>query len=202
MWGHLNGRSAGERSDLIRRDRAVVWHPYTPLVDTDDPLPVVGPRLAGVGLAVGEEHDLIERRVLVFQVERAAGDDVEDEASYVSVAYRDASKGCRSWQELEVESSDTPFCKAKLGKSLGRSSNACIGDKHELVTLRTWPFTSAGAKTLPLTWSICKARQGSPNSFLRDLTTPLFHLSLVMPSFEAQGLKLGRALPFQVRHIV
>ena len=111
------------------------------------------------------------------------------------MAYRDASKGWRSWQELEVESSDTPFCKAKLGKSLGRSSNACIGDKHELVTLRTWPFTSAGAKTLPLTWSRRPGKE-FPNSFLRDLTTPLFHLSLVMPSFEAQGLKLGRALPF------
>jgi adenosylmethionine-8-amino-7-oxononanoate aminotransferase len=29
-------------SDLLRRDRMSVWHPYTPLADPDDPLPVVG----------------------------------------------------------------------------------------------------------------------------------------------------------------
>jgi adenosylmethionine---8-amino-7-oxononanoate aminotransferase len=28
--------------DLVRRDRAVIWHPYTSLADPDDPLPVVG----------------------------------------------------------------------------------------------------------------------------------------------------------------
>jgi adenosylmethionine-8-amino-7-oxononanoate aminotransferase len=39
--------------DLVRRDRAAVWHPYTPLADPDDPLPVVGAEAEFLELADG-----------------------------------------------------------------------------------------------------------------------------------------------------
>jgi adenosylmethionine-8-amino-7-oxononanoate transaminase/dethiobiotin synthase len=32
---------SGRECDLLKRDRAAIWHPYTPLADPDDPLPVV-----------------------------------------------------------------------------------------------------------------------------------------------------------------
>jgi adenosylmethionine-8-amino-7-oxononanoate transaminase/dethiobiotin synthase len=50
---HLSAppRDAGE--DLVRRDRAAVWHPYTPLAGADDPLPVVGAEAEFLELADG-----------------------------------------------------------------------------------------------------------------------------------------------------
>jgi adenosylmethionine-8-amino-7-oxononanoate aminotransferase len=39
--------------DLIRRDRAAVWHPYTSLAEPEDPLPVVGARAEYLELADG-----------------------------------------------------------------------------------------------------------------------------------------------------
>jgi adenosylmethionine-8-amino-7-oxononanoate aminotransferase len=39
--------------DLVRRDRVVAWHPYTPLADSDDPLPAVGARDEFIELADG-----------------------------------------------------------------------------------------------------------------------------------------------------
>jgi adenosylmethionine-8-amino-7-oxononanoate aminotransferase len=53
----LNVRRADERSDLIRRDSAVIWHPYTPLINLDDPLPVVG--------AEGEFLELADGRRII-----------------------------------------------------------------------------------------------------------------------------------------
>jgi adenosylmethionine-8-amino-7-oxononanoate aminotransferase len=50
---HLTNRPADPAADLIRRDRAVVWHPYTPLADPDDPLPVVGAEAEFLELADG-----------------------------------------------------------------------------------------------------------------------------------------------------
>jgi adenosylmethionine-8-amino-7-oxononanoate aminotransferase len=44
-------------ADLIRRDRAAVWHPYTSLADPEDPLPVVG--------AEGEYLELADGRKLI-----------------------------------------------------------------------------------------------------------------------------------------
>ena len=41
------------RRDLIRRDRAAVWHPYTSLGDPDDPLPVIGATAEFLELADG-----------------------------------------------------------------------------------------------------------------------------------------------------
>ncbi len=41
------------KSDLLRRDRAAVWHPYTPLAGADDPLPVVGAEAEFLELADG-----------------------------------------------------------------------------------------------------------------------------------------------------
>jgi adenosylmethionine-8-amino-7-oxononanoate aminotransferase len=46
-------RSASFATDLIRRDRTAVWHPYTPLADPDDPLPVVAARDEFLELADG-----------------------------------------------------------------------------------------------------------------------------------------------------
>jgi adenosylmethionine---8-amino-7-oxononanoate aminotransferase len=40
-------------ADLIHRDRAAVWHPYTALADPDDPLPIVGARDEFLELADG-----------------------------------------------------------------------------------------------------------------------------------------------------
>jgi adenosylmethionine-8-amino-7-oxononanoate aminotransferase len=40
-------------TELVRRDRAAVWHPYTALADPDDPLPVVGTRNEFLELADG-----------------------------------------------------------------------------------------------------------------------------------------------------
>lgn len=39
--------------ELVRRDRAAVWHPYTSLADPDDPIPVVGARHEFIELADG-----------------------------------------------------------------------------------------------------------------------------------------------------
>jgi adenosylmethionine-8-amino-7-oxononanoate aminotransferase len=50
---HLAVQPKKEASDLIRRDRATVWHPYTPLADADDPLPVVGAEAEFLELADG-----------------------------------------------------------------------------------------------------------------------------------------------------
>jgi adenosylmethionine---8-amino-7-oxononanoate aminotransferase len=41
LFDHLSAADAGGGADLVARDRAAVWHPYTPLADFDDPLPVV-----------------------------------------------------------------------------------------------------------------------------------------------------------------
>lgn len=49
----LTTRPAGPAVDLVRRDRAAVWHPYTPLADPDDPLPVVGAEAEFLELADG-----------------------------------------------------------------------------------------------------------------------------------------------------
>jgi adenosylmethionine-8-amino-7-oxononanoate aminotransferase len=49
----LNAVPPESTADLIRRDRAAVWHPYTPLVDADDPLPVISAREEFVELADG-----------------------------------------------------------------------------------------------------------------------------------------------------
>jgi adenosylmethionine-8-amino-7-oxononanoate aminotransferase len=43
----------GAAGDLVRRDRAVAWHPYTSLADTDDPLPAIGARDEFIELADG-----------------------------------------------------------------------------------------------------------------------------------------------------
>jgi adenosylmethionine-8-amino-7-oxononanoate aminotransferase len=40
-------------ADLVRRDRAAVWHPYTALAGADDPLPVVGATAEYLELADG-----------------------------------------------------------------------------------------------------------------------------------------------------
>ena len=45
------GLTAAE--DLVHRDRAAVWHPYTPLATPDDPLPVVGAQDEFIELADG-----------------------------------------------------------------------------------------------------------------------------------------------------
>jgi adenosylmethionine-8-amino-7-oxononanoate aminotransferase len=50
---HLTTRPADPAAHLIGRDRAVVWHPYTPLADPDDPLPVVGAEAEFLELADG-----------------------------------------------------------------------------------------------------------------------------------------------------
>jgi adenosylmethionine-8-amino-7-oxononanoate aminotransferase len=50
---HLDARPADRAADLVRRDRAVVWHPYTALGDPDDPLPVVGAEAEFLELADG-----------------------------------------------------------------------------------------------------------------------------------------------------
>jgi adenosylmethionine-8-amino-7-oxononanoate aminotransferase len=46
-------RPAGPSADLVCRDRAAVWHPYTSLADPDDPLPVVGAEAEFLELADG-----------------------------------------------------------------------------------------------------------------------------------------------------
>jgi adenosylmethionine-8-amino-7-oxononanoate aminotransferase len=46
-------RSASFAADVVRRDRAAVWHPYTPLADPDGPLPVVAARDEFLELADG-----------------------------------------------------------------------------------------------------------------------------------------------------
>jgi adenosylmethionine-8-amino-7-oxononanoate aminotransferase len=46
-------RLSSPAPDLVRRDRAAVWHPYTPLADPDDPLPVVAARDEFLDLADG-----------------------------------------------------------------------------------------------------------------------------------------------------
>jgi adenosylmethionine-8-amino-7-oxononanoate aminotransferase len=50
---HLSAEDFGGGGDLIARDRAAVWHPYTPLADPDDPLPVVGATAEFLELADG-----------------------------------------------------------------------------------------------------------------------------------------------------
>jgi adenosylmethionine-8-amino-7-oxononanoate aminotransferase len=50
---HLTAPPADPSADLVRRDRAAVWHPYTPLADPDDPLPVVGAEAEFLELADG-----------------------------------------------------------------------------------------------------------------------------------------------------
>jgi adenosylmethionine-8-amino-7-oxononanoate aminotransferase len=46
-------KSSARSSELVRRDRASVWHPYTSLTDPDDPLPVVGADAEFLELADG-----------------------------------------------------------------------------------------------------------------------------------------------------
>jgi adenosylmethionine-8-amino-7-oxononanoate aminotransferase len=49
------GRAHDSSADLIRRDRAAVWHPYTSLCEPDDPLPVVGAEAEYLELADGRK---------------------------------------------------------------------------------------------------------------------------------------------------
>jgi adenosylmethionine-8-amino-7-oxononanoate aminotransferase len=42
LVGNMHSALSTQHSALVRRDRAAVWHPYTPLGDPDDPLPVIG----------------------------------------------------------------------------------------------------------------------------------------------------------------
>jgi len=58
MWRRGNNPSPPRRvngSDLNRRDRTSVWHPYTPLVGADEPLPVVGAEAEFLELADGSK---------------------------------------------------------------------------------------------------------------------------------------------------
>ena len=48
-----SGLTPTARLDLIRRDRASVWHPYSSLGDPDDPLPVIGATAEFLELADG-----------------------------------------------------------------------------------------------------------------------------------------------------
>lgn len=50
---HLTTSRQDPCEDLVRRDRAAVWHPYTPLAGADDPLPVVGAEAEFLELADG-----------------------------------------------------------------------------------------------------------------------------------------------------
>ncbi|HEY1190177.1 MAG TPA: adenosylmethionine--8-amino-7-oxononanoate transaminase [Gemmata sp.] len=50
---HLTAPVPDAGADLVRRDRAAVWHPYTSLGTTDDPLPVVGAEAEFLELADG-----------------------------------------------------------------------------------------------------------------------------------------------------
>ena len=51
QWHRLAGASASDNS--IERDRAAIWHPYTPLVGADDPLEIVGALAEFLELADG-----------------------------------------------------------------------------------------------------------------------------------------------------
>lgn len=53
LFEHLAAETHEVAPDLIARDRAAVWHPYTPLAGADDPLPVVGATAEFLELADG-----------------------------------------------------------------------------------------------------------------------------------------------------
>jgi adenosylmethionine-8-amino-7-oxononanoate aminotransferase len=50
---HAGDRAHNDAADLLRRDRAAVWHPYTSLADPDGPLAVVGAEAEYLALADG-----------------------------------------------------------------------------------------------------------------------------------------------------
>ena len=56
----LNGD--GNKSTLLSRDRRSVWHPYTPLLDPDEPLPVVAAQDEFLTLADGRRSSTASRR--------------------------------------------------------------------------------------------------------------------------------------------
>jgi adenosylmethionine-8-amino-7-oxononanoate aminotransferase len=51
----IEARASIDTNDLLRRDRAATWHPYTSLQDPDPPLPVVGARDEFLELADGRQ---------------------------------------------------------------------------------------------------------------------------------------------------
>jgi adenosylmethionine-8-amino-7-oxononanoate aminotransferase len=52
---HLSTQPVDPTADLIRRDRATVWHPYTSLAESEAPLPVVGAEAEYLELAGGRK---------------------------------------------------------------------------------------------------------------------------------------------------
>jgi adenosylmethionine---8-amino-7-oxononanoate aminotransferase len=64
LFQFLSNAEAGIRpvrdsaTNLVRRDRAAIWHPYTPLGEPDDPLPVIG--ASGDYLKLADGRQLID----------------------------------------------------------------------------------------------------------------------------------------------